>query len=339
MSNNALYFPYIDFPKNDWCLQTLLYWDKLSSITPYDHVFNPEKLTPFTRDLLSAELVEQVIPGHYIYFIPNFVEPFLQYVDSVLHNSKDKARLTDTIPIHVEKMGEIGDELVSRKLARKANYPWYEVENWVGYSFMSYLSTTLGKLSEINADPVTDETPSFYINQQIQPASHRLTSTDKARMVILDNILPKPEVFPSISQLLEFKANNRQQLTEFRNQIEAFCIELSQIQNQEVRSEKLARFIHDSQENTNQIAERMRSIWKSITFTSLIPIIGTTTNLLHNSSQSDSVAVITSIATISSMVYKAYEGICEIDKIRRKPLFYLTRVNSAFRRSMPKANI
>ncbi|WP_256956848.1 hypothetical protein [Vibrio diabolicus] len=45
MNDNALYFPYISVPNEKWTLKTLLYWDKLASIVPMEHMGNPEKLT------------------------------------------------------------------------------------------------------------------------------------------------------------------------------------------------------------------------------------------------------------------------------------------------------
>lgn len=35
MSNNALYFPYIEPPRDEWTLRTILYWDRVDSIMPH----------------------------------------------------------------------------------------------------------------------------------------------------------------------------------------------------------------------------------------------------------------------------------------------------------------
>lgn len=63
MRNNALYFPYISVPDEKWTIKTLLYWDKLSSIVPMDYIGEPEQLSPFMRELVHGNLVEQIFPA------------------------------------------------------------------------------------------------------------------------------------------------------------------------------------------------------------------------------------------------------------------------------------
>ena len=72
MKNKVLYFPYIDVPRSAWLIRMLLYWDTVGVIMPYQFVEEPEELTEFTRDLLKAGLLAQVIPGWYIGDIPKF---------------------------------------------------------------------------------------------------------------------------------------------------------------------------------------------------------------------------------------------------------------------------
>ncbi|RBI68912.1 hypothetical protein DQ400_06020 [Vreelandella sulfidaeris] len=81
MRDNALYFPYISVPKDRWTIKTLLYWDKLSSIVPMDHIDNPQQLTPFMQELVQEELVEQVFPAHHLYEIPDFEKCFIKLIE------------------------------------------------------------------------------------------------------------------------------------------------------------------------------------------------------------------------------------------------------------------
>ncbi len=84
MRSNALYFPFIDIPNSSWMIHTLLYWDKVSSIVPLEYVLRPSAHTKFMRDMVEAELVEQVFPSHHIWKIDGFEETFIRYIKSKL---------------------------------------------------------------------------------------------------------------------------------------------------------------------------------------------------------------------------------------------------------------
>lgn len=83
MSGKVLYFPYIDIPQSAWLTRMLLYWDTVGVIMPYQFVEEPETLEDFTRDLLQAGLLAQVIPGQYVGDVPNFSKSFLAYLNSL----------------------------------------------------------------------------------------------------------------------------------------------------------------------------------------------------------------------------------------------------------------
>lgn len=77
MRNNVLYFPYISVPSSVWFTRILLYWDKVGSIVPYDYIEKPELHDEYTRSLIQANLVTQVIPGMYRDEIPNLTGSLL----------------------------------------------------------------------------------------------------------------------------------------------------------------------------------------------------------------------------------------------------------------------
>src|SRR5687767_12820338 len=83
MRNNVLYFPYISVPSSTWFTRTLLYWDTVGSIVPYDYIVNPDMHDEYTRSLVQANLVTQVIPGEHLYRIPQFTESFIGYLESL----------------------------------------------------------------------------------------------------------------------------------------------------------------------------------------------------------------------------------------------------------------
>ena len=80
MRDNALYFPYISVPNDRWTIKTLLYWDRLSSIVPMDHIDSPEQFSPFMHSLVQENLVEQVFPAHHLFEIPDFERCFIKLI-------------------------------------------------------------------------------------------------------------------------------------------------------------------------------------------------------------------------------------------------------------------
>ena len=158
---NVIYFPYIRVPQDEWFTRVLLYWDKIGSIVPMDYVDDPSKLGKYMYNLVQEGLVKQIIPHQYVHDIPNFTEAFLQYVDNpnypVLQGVIERKRVP-TIPVHMEKLGPIGDELCQRGLARQQDWRWYNIEDYTANQFMAYLAASLGKIPEIESEPITDNT-------------------------------------------------------------------------------------------------------------------------------------------------------------------------------------
>src|SRR5690606_30611105 len=87
MRSNALYFPYIALPQDSWTTKALLYWDKLSSIVPMDHLDRPERMSEFMRTLLAEDLVEPVIPAQFIHQVERFDAAFIDLIDTRLRRN------------------------------------------------------------------------------------------------------------------------------------------------------------------------------------------------------------------------------------------------------------
>ena len=123
MSNKALYFPYIEVPNTSWTTQAILYWDKLASIVPMDHLHAPEQMDEVTRNLMSEGLVEPIVPGMYIGAAERFSECFIEFVEQRLRRGQmytlDEGSFRPTVRMHAEKMGEIPDFLIEAGLARQ----------------------------------------------------------------------------------------------------------------------------------------------------------------------------------------------------------------------------
>ena len=208
MKNRVLYFPYIQIPESPWLTQMLLYWDQVASIVPYDFIAEPEALGPYMRSLVTEELVLQVSPEAYIPDVPRFTESFQRYLNGLVDIGARRQRFDqkDTIRIHMEKVGPIGDRLKDEGLARLERYPWYDVESQTADDFMAYLATVLGQIPEIASTPVTDQDQSLeaLVSAGVAPLDVEV-QLDTLRLRILDRVLPTPDHAVNAEELRRFR--------------------------------------------------------------------------------------------------------------------------------------
>src|SRR5690349_16828162 len=122
--DSALYFPYIDIPKEQWVWRILLYWDRLKAIVPYEYIHKPALHSHFMQELRDSGVVEPVQPGRFVSSnSQSFNERFLAYVEARL-GSEGAAR-GRRVRIHIEKLGDLGEQLVHLQVAEPHQYPWY----------------------------------------------------------------------------------------------------------------------------------------------------------------------------------------------------------------------
>jgi hypothetical protein len=270
MKENVIYFPYIRVPQDEWFTRILLYWDQIGSIVPMDYVDDPSKLGKYMHNLVQEGLVNQIIPGQYVYEIPNFTEAFLEYVDNpnypVLQGVIARKRVP-TIPVHMEKLGSIGNELCQRGLARQRDSRWYDIEAYTANQFMAYLAASLGKLPEIESEPITDNTQNLasFAPQYHQGGKLR-AGVDEMRTLVLKDILPAPSGGINPRKLAKFKDDYKNELIHFRNRVESFLISAAAIKDSSLRSESIKRFVIETRDDVNELSELMKSKgWKNIT--------------------------------------------------------------------------
>ena len=270
MERNVIYFPYIRVPQDQWFTQVLLYWDQIGSIVPMDYIRKPTSLGKYMQNLVTEGLVKQIIPMELIYDIPNFTGAFLEYVNSpeypVPKNAIENNNL-ETFDVHMEKLGSIGDELAERGLARRKDWPWYNIEAFTANQFMAYLAASLGKLPRINSVPITDSSQNLYsFSPQHQQEGRLNSKIGEMRTIVLNNILPSPESSIEPSKLAKFKDDHKRELIRFRNKVESFLINAAAIDDPHLRFKNREQFIIETNDDVKDLTERMKSAgWKKIT--------------------------------------------------------------------------
>lgn len=262
MKSRVLYFPYVNVPESSWLTHMLLYWDRVSSIVPYDFIANPELLGPYMLNLVREELVVQISPGAYIHHIPRFFDAFRCYLEGLGQEIDDRRRrfeLGSTLRIHIEKLGDIGEALVAQRLAALKRYPWYDVERETADDFMSYLATSLGQVDSIDSSPVTDK--NRYLIRFARtgvPDAAMATQLDSLRIHVLDRVLPVPEQPLEASAIRAFKERYGHELADFRRHVERELVDTAAIADPALRERRVEIFFDEARDRIEEIQEAMQ---------------------------------------------------------------------------------
>jgi len=283
MANKVLYFPYIRVPENVWFTQVLLYWDQVGSIIPSEFLGQSNKLGNYMEELIQADLVKPIHPGDYIHKIPNFEEPFLNLIKNNPTIEKRKGNALEkreTFRIHIEKFSPLIFDLCDMGLAKEVGYPWYEVESLTADLYMTYLASVLGKLTNLQMDPITDRVNSLTVYSKlpgnISSIDNHLSSL---RMGVLESILPVPAEGITVEELANFKKRNFDLLTRFRRYVESSLIDIALISDVNLRGEKIRIFKEELDDQLNEIQALMHERkWPKIilgTVAAAMPLAGT----------------------------------------------------------------
>lgn len=264
MRNKVLYFPYINVPNSSWFTRILLYWDEVGAIVPYEFIEVPEKLDEHTRSLVQECLVKQVLPQEHIYNIPSFRDSFLKYINSlknkVIKRRRMSFRKVQNSKIHIEKMDGLEYELKDIGLAKEGDYPWWFIEENTAWEFMAYLAATLGKLPDLQLDPISDDIrhlQNFLYSSRSEKLAHKKISN--LRLEILEDIFPSPQKPLKAFEISIFKEKHGDKLKAFRNRVEKEIIDIADVENKELRKRRLALFKDESRDAIKEIIDAMKS--------------------------------------------------------------------------------
>ncbi len=81
--DKILYYPYINLPKTDWTLRTLLYYDNVGFIVPQEFFYSPDRnYEPFMLELVRNELVIPIDPLRTLDNPWEVSNPFLEFLQT-----------------------------------------------------------------------------------------------------------------------------------------------------------------------------------------------------------------------------------------------------------------
>lgn len=319
----ALYFPYINLPDDEWLYLMLLYWDQLSSIVPSEYLYNPESLSPHMSTLMREGLVNPLRPQEFIDDKEEFGKPFLDFVRHRVRARRTQLRdgaAAQRIPIHVEKLGQVADELVELNLATYTGYPWYEMDIWVANAFMSYLACLIGNLPEVNSAPITNNASCF---QQLAGYSGRsFAERIRQREVALGEIFPFPKADLSLNKVIKFKEKYGDELARFRDHIEGLCIDLSNIPDPDDREEKRQVTMRELKPEIDLIAGRIQDTWQQVVFLNILPVLGVSGSVILNLQGDQTIAAGLGALSLPAAIYRYFERKRDRELLLNHPLAY-----------------
>lgn len=258
--NKILYYPYINVPRTDWTLRTLLYYDTVGTIVPYEYFQRPaNSYEPFMLELVREGLVEPINPMDVLDKPWDIFRPFIEFIEKDkskyrrLHLLKDRNNhLAEPefqgVRIHADKFdGEVFYHLVQLGLARRSEGMWYMVERSTANQLMKYLATIIG--SKLEMQPTTDSFNPLFSRQVIN-------NQNKRREIILDKLIPFPEEI-DLKKVLKFKERNSNFLSAFRNRVELIVLDPNikdntpffdeKVRELEIRKEELIAKMNEGQ--------------------------------------------------------------------------------------------
>ena len=326
--NNLLYYPYINLPRTDWTLRTLLYYDNVGSIVPQEYFYNPERnYDEFMLELIRNELVTPINPMNVLDNPWEVTKPFLRLIEN------NKARLTIAqnrfrqgqdrsihkfkTKIHADKFdGNIFYELQELGLAKRTNGSWYSVEQKTANNLMSFLATLIS--AKTDRLPVTDYLRPFY-NKPF------LNKQQQKRETILTKLIPFPQEI-DLGKLLKFKEKHSALLNAFRTRVELIVLDPNITEGSPLFQQHLNELLQRKEELSARMNE---SRFNSILFGTVCGLIGAYAGI---ATASTTATIIGGLPGFVNAVYSALQ----IEKVEnifdQSGLKYLTLADKRIRK-------
>lgn len=267
--DNLLYYPYINIPRIDWTIRTLLYYNQVGSIVPQNYFYEPERYDRFMRELVLNELVIPINPIEVLERPWEVSRPFIDYVKSEdfklnqrresfrngvfgrIH--KDKFEFYGS-KIHINKFdNEIFYQLEQAGLARREDLEWYIVEQRTANDLMSFLASVIG--CKLNFLPTTDlpvrKVPFTNSSKKVYKTNRR---TNHRREIILNELIPFPEQI-NLRQLRKFKDKYPDLLNRFKNKVELIALDHSLEEESQLFIETLKELNYQKEELSAKMNE------------------------------------------------------------------------------------
>lgn len=247
---NLLYYPYINIPRTDWTIRTLLYYNQVGSIVPQNYFYEPYQYDNFMRELVQNELVVPINPLEVLENPWDISRPFIEYVQSKEFQLRKRRKTFRTNYHRIHQGKFIGTRIHSNKfesemfyqleqagLAERESDQWYNVEQKTANDMMSFLAAVIG--GKLDYLPTTDievrKVPFSPLSKKVYKAQRK---TKIRREVILRDLIPFPEQI-DLYKLRKFKDKHNDLLSKFKNRVELIALDHNLDEDSELFKETL----------------------------------------------------------------------------------------------------
>jgi len=342
---NLLYYPYINLPRTDWAIRTLLYYNHIGAIIPQDYFYQPEKYDDYMRQLIANELVIQISPLDILEKPREVIQPFIEYISGDDFKRKKRSSLSkyrnikqsfniepDSPLIHRSKFdNDILYQLTQLGLAEKVNDEWYRVERRTAIDLMTFLASIVGE--KIEYLPVTD------LSIKKLPFTHdkMVYKTKKKvnvrREIIIKELIPFPEQI-DLTKLRDFKDKNHELLNKFRNKVELIALNKNLDEGSDLFNETLKELNYRKDELAAKMNE---SRFGQLLFGTVCGVTGAVIGLQNAGTTGALVGTLAALPSFVNAIHSALK-IERIDNITdQSGMKYLALMDSRLRR--PGANM
>ena len=304
--NNLLYYPYINIPRTDWTLRTLLYYDNIGSIVPQEYFYNPEQnYDPFMLELVRNQLVTPINPIEVFENPWQVTRPFIQMIEQNvdrLRKYHSSFRNGNRGLIHGDKF--VGSQIHADKfdenvfyglqelgLAEKGEGRWYVVEKRTANNLMKFLATIISAKTE--RLPTTDYIRPFYNRSSFH-------NPNRKRETILTNLIPFPEDI-NLDKLTRFKEQHSQLLSAFRTRVELIALDPNIVEGTPLFLEHMTELVQRKEELAAKMNE---SRFNSILYGTVCGLIGAGAGI---AAASTSWAVVGALPGFANAVHSALQ--------------------------------
>jgi len=345
--DNLLYFPYINIPRTDWTIRTLLYYHQVGSIVPQNYFYKPGKYDGFMRELVLNELVIPINPIEVLDRPWEVSRPFIDYVNSKEFKLKQrrenfrngvfgrihKDKFEFSGPrIHVDKFdGEIFYQLEQAGLARRENHEWFIVEQRTANDLMSFLASVIG--CKLNFLPTTDMQVRKVPFTNSSKKVYKTKSIDNIRReIILNELIPFPEQI-DLTQLRKFKDKHPDLLNRFKNKVELIALD----HNLDEESQLFKETIKELNYQKEELSEKMNeSKLGQLMFGTVCGITGAVIGLASAGTTGALVGSLAALPSFANSIHSALQ-IERVENITNQSgMKYLALIDKKIRR--PGAN-
>lgn len=310
MSDKLLYFPYINIPKNNWTIKSLLYWDKVGVIVPPTYIRRTHLYENFTKDLLETDLITQVFPYQHTYKAPNFDNGFMELITSPnfrIERKRDRFNRGYQARIHLQKFGERSLQLlVDLGIATRIDWEWFYVERETANTIMLYLATIISTVENYTASTDRYGFAQHYRN----PTAILTRNLSDIRGGLLNEVMPFP-YNPNLHDLRNFKEKYKKELKAFRFLLEQAVIEIADIRDVELQKQKFDLIVEQINYEKEIISNNLsKSKFNQIAFGTISGLTGAAYGFAQ-----DNHAL--GVFSFANAVYSALQGFDNTDALGR----------------------